>query len=291
MIKKILLLALVSIGCSLEAQGVLVKEVSDAMVTPDPSAILHIESANKGFLYPRVSLDHKTDKTLVTQPLEGTIVYNPKAEVNTLDNVGERLNFWHNNQWNKVFEERDGERNMPVLRMQSKSVNPAVAVTDFPAQSPSFQFESAPSDNSNWVDLGISMDVNITNPTNNNRVVVEGMAAVNNRQAMGFQFAIGIFVNKKLKVVRKFYEGETGSCAWRKFNVSGVFQNLPQGTNKVEVYAMNLPKVGDVYDRIIYGGGAAEVYNPTVTNPARCGNLNATVTKVYLNIQSSEVKL
>lgn len=43
---------------------------------PDNSAILHLESANKGFLLPMVSLTTETDAATIPIPAKGLVVYN-----------------------------------------------------------------------------------------------------------------------------------------------------------------------------------------------------------------------
>lgn len=57
---------------------------SDAQVgigttTPHNSSILDVESSNKGFLPPRVSLTSVNDVTTITSPAEGLMVYSPAS--------------------------------------------------------------------------------------------------------------------------------------------------------------------------------------------------------------------
>ena len=47
---------------------------------PDPSSILHIESANRGVLLPKVNLQDLKDKNTVYNPTEGLLVYNKRDD-------------------------------------------------------------------------------------------------------------------------------------------------------------------------------------------------------------------
>lgn len=57
--------------------------------SPDPSAVVHIESNNKGVLFPRVSLLSLNDSSTILNPANGLIVYNNGA---TLDGPGVYIN-------------------------------------------------------------------------------------------------------------------------------------------------------------------------------------------------------
>lgn len=113
-----------------------------------------------------------------------------------------------------------------------------------------------------------------------NLVTVEGMSQINNTSnASSYQFAVGIFVDNELKVVRKFYGYSTNAtCLWKKFNVSGVFENLSVGSHVVKVYAYNLPKLSNNYSNITYGGAAS----------TSCNNLNEDMARIFLTAQVAE---
>jgi hypothetical protein len=135
-----------------------------------------------------------------------------------------------------------------------------------------------------WTDLNVSTVINVTKTTNTNLVTVEGMSQINNTDnASSYQFAIGVFVNEggveKLKIVRKFNAYSTNAtCLWKKFNLSGVFENLSIGNHTVKVYAYNLPKMSNNYSNITYGGSASN----------NCNNLNTEMAKIYITAQLAQ---
>ncbi|PIF45687.1 hypothetical protein CLU96_2697 [Chryseobacterium sp. 52] len=79
---------------------------------PDNSAALHVQSANKGLLIPRVSLSGATDITTISKPANGLLVYNLTdanngTPLNTTDDViKNRLYSFSNGRWN-VFVNAD----------------------------------------------------------------------------------------------------------------------------------------------------------------------------------------
>ncbi|WAC11820.1 C1q-like domain-containing protein [Dyadobacter pollutisoli] len=69
--KLILLITALVFHHTIFAQGVGINTTS-----PDPSAALDIQSTNKGILIPKVSLTSLIDKTTITAPANGLLVYN-----------------------------------------------------------------------------------------------------------------------------------------------------------------------------------------------------------------------
>jgi len=61
----------------------------------DPSAILHVESSNKGVLLPKVSLTSATDQTTIASPAVGLLVFN--TGTGGLSPAG--YYFWDGTQW------------------------------------------------------------------------------------------------------------------------------------------------------------------------------------------------
>jgi len=60
----------------------LIAQTGIGTATPDPSAILHVESTNKGVLLPQVSLQSFTDNTTITNPANGLAVFNTSSLLN-----------------------------------------------------------------------------------------------------------------------------------------------------------------------------------------------------------------
>lgn len=61
----------------------------------NPSAILHVESSNKGVLFPNVALTSSTDQTTIASPATGLMVYNTGTA--GLSPAG--YYFWNGTQW------------------------------------------------------------------------------------------------------------------------------------------------------------------------------------------------
>lgn len=51
-------------------------QVGIGTTSPDPSAILHLESNSKGFLLPRIALTSSTDAVTIPTPVAGLLIYN-----------------------------------------------------------------------------------------------------------------------------------------------------------------------------------------------------------------------
>lgn len=64
-----------------------------------PSAVLDIESANKGVLFPRVNLTSTTDAVTIASPAEGLTIYNTATAGTAPNNVTPGYYFWNGTQW------------------------------------------------------------------------------------------------------------------------------------------------------------------------------------------------
>lgn len=133
-------------------------------------------------------------------------------------------------------------------------------------------------DATNWQDLNVSSIINVANPLNINIVNVDGFSQINNNKPSNYQFAIGIFVDGKLKLMKKFIaDSKADNCSSKEFNVEGVLENLPVGEHEVKVYAYNFPKLSDSYSSITYGG-----------NASGCSKTNQEKSNINLSVQVSE---
>lgn len=274
--KTLIILALNSLFIGLSAQGtssVLITENQSGVIKPDASAILHVSSNSKGFLFPRVALTSNKDIITVPNPIDGVTVYNTT--------IG-KFNYWFNKQWNKSYEAEDALSILPITTNYVGSSSDTTISSTFPSTMPLFTLNS---NTNGWTYLGVTTTTTNTNPNNTNYIICEGMTGINNDiQSTDYQFAIGVFIDKKLKLVKKYYnEKGTNACSWKKFNLSGVvFENLPVGNHVVEVYGYNLPKKNPnstIYTQIAYGGTTSV-----------CDNLNTFPAKIFLTVQVTEIK-
>ena len=259
-------------SASAQNKGVLITEKSTNVIKPDASAALHVEHNKKGFLMPRVALTSNTDQVTVPTPVDGVTVYNTNSG---------KFNYWYNNQWNTAFEAEDAIKILPVTQNFVASSSSTVVSSSFPTSAMPLFNEG---DNATgWIDLGVSKTITVTNAVNSNFFLTEGMAQIT-YDSDKFQFAIGIFIDGKLAIVRKFYNSTTGGCIWKKFNLSGVFKNLSVGTHTVKVYAYNLPvPSGSSYTSISYGGPNPNPRNGR-TSSGYCENINETVAKIFFEV-------
>lgn len=152
-----------------------------------------------------------------------------------------------------------------------------ITVSDFPLTKPEFKADSSPK---GWTDLHVSAVIKVKSAANLNLVDVDGFTQINNVSGeSSYQFAIGVFVDNQLKIVKEFNENSKGgTCNSATFDLSGVFENLSVGEHTVKVYAYNLPKTSSNYSAITYGGSAS----------GSCSLLDNEDAKIHLSVQYSE---
>ena len=268
--KKLFIQLLFIFSLNIIYSQVLITTNTELGIEPHPSSALHLSDNNKGLLIPRIPLLDETDQITVPTPTDGVLVYNTTKG---------KFNFWNNNRWNRNFETVDGLDIIQVTNNVTGSSSNTTILNTFPASMPLFALNS---NTTGWTNLGTSTTINTTRSTNTNYIIAEGMTQINNTNESGkqYQFAIGIFVDGQLKIVRKYYEnGGTFTCTWKKFSISGVFYDLTIGNHLVEVYGINLPRVGSTtgFNSVSYGG-------PNGT----CSNINQDMARIYLTAQVTQ---
>lgn len=245
---------------------------SDVNSKPHRSAILEISDDRTGVLFPRVGLLNDKDKVTVPTPVPGLVLYNTTIR---------KMNFWENSKWNKNFEIEDAQPYISsIFNYSSSSATPTV-ITGFPNYMQLFTMGTGPA---GWTDLKVN--VPITPKKLNNTIFIsgEGMVQLNNpNYPNSFQFAIAIFVDNQLKIVRKYKFEDITACPWKKFEISGQFSDLsPNVSHNIKMYGYNLP--------LIYTGYGPE-YGSSLTyggNSNGCGNLNQDMAKIFLTAQLTE---
>jgi len=81
----------------LRAQSVVISETES---TPDPSAILDVQSTEKGVLVPRVTLESISSSDPVTDPAEGLLVYNSSGD------LPKGFYYWDSSEWVYVLNSK-----------------------------------------------------------------------------------------------------------------------------------------------------------------------------------------
>lgn len=89
----------------------------------------------------------------------------------------------------------------------------------------------------------------------------------NTTTGTAFSYAIGLFVNGQLRIVRKYDRENSGSCSWNKFDLSSVFYNLPKNAvQTIKVYGRNLRRGSTrAMTSITYGGNVNNCDNSTIS--------------------------
>lgn len=235
---------------------------------PDPSAALHIADDKRGVLLPQVPLLNLTDIVTVPTPVQGLVAYNTTTQ---------KTNFWSAGQWNRLFGVSDGAAIIKQTTNFTGASTASTTIGSFPVTVPLFNVNDS---TTGWTNLNASSTITITKTSNTNYIITEGMVQINNDEANNqeFQFAIGVFVNGQLKLASKYTAvGKQYVCNWRKFNLAGVFNDLPVGNHTVEVYGRNLPKVTSAYTLVTYGG-----------NTTNCTNINNDMARVFVTAQVTQ---
>lgn len=75
-----------------------------------PSAVLDIESANKGVLFPRVNLTSTTDAVTIASPAEGLTIYNTATAGTAPNNVSPGYYYWNGTKWTKVATDSESSK-------------------------------------------------------------------------------------------------------------------------------------------------------------------------------------
>lgn len=237
---------------------------------PEPSAILEISDMKRGVLIPRVALLNNKDQITVPTPKNGVTVYNTSTS---------KFNFWEAAQWNRNFEINDA---LPYIssttNFSANSVTP-VDIIGFPTSMKLFNLNN---NTNGWTNLNVTVPIKPKKASNTVVIQGEGMVQLDNpNYANSFQFAIAIFVDNQLKIVRKYKFEDITACPWKKFEISGQFLDLtPNVVHDIKIYGINLPLTYTDYGygtRLTYGGKASG-----------CSNLNQDVAKIYLTAQLTE---
>lgn len=242
--------------------------------TPDPSAVLEIRDTGAGFLFPRADFNGTFDDDQIP-------VQNPVHGLTLLDTGSDRLYFWDTNispnRWIRNFRVSDAEAILQKTINYSANSTSGVVINNWPNTPPSTTEDSGIN---NWTYLGVEVEITPTEAVNDVFISAEGMAQLNNTNTDYYSFAIGLFVDGQLKVVRKFYAGEDSACTWKKFEVNGLFANMTPGDHTVRLYARNVRKSSGT-------GNLALHYGDRATN-GTCTNMNENMARIFLTAQLTE---
>lgn len=267
---KVLIYAIIFIPTLFLSQVV----ISDKVATPvvDNSAVLKLDSNDKGLLYPRVALASNTDIVTVPSPQNGYIVFN----TNTSATLPQSLVNFESGKWLATLNKEQVAAKLDVITIAS-AVSPGnIIITGY---SPGVI--TLGTGTTGWTSLGINESRTFTRVNNSFAFTVEGMTQIDKTTNEFYEYAIGIFVDDKLVVTRKYHKNaENFTCSWHKFKLNGLVNNLSLGSHTIKVMAKTFLQPQTHPRKSIYYGGVA--HYSSSGNPL-CDNMSNFMSKIILN--------
>lgn len=236
----------------------------------DNSAILKLDSDKKGVLYPRIPLISNTDVTSVPNPQNGNIVFN----TNTSPTLPQTVTYFDDGKWNAVYTKEQITSKLDLVSVSSVSSPGSIAITGFTPGAISLGTGT-----SGWTSLGITDTKTFSRTKNSLAFTIEGMTQLDKSTNQFYEYAIGIFVDDKLVVVRKYHkQAESFTCSWHKFILNGVVNDLSIGSHTIKVMARNISSTTNSSTQQIVYGGVARYENGTP-----CDNMSKFLSKISLS--------
>ncbi|MCD0477387.1 hypothetical protein LPB90_02890 [Chryseobacterium sp. LC2016-29] len=267
--KKIFnIILVVSIPCMFFSQVVITDKATPAL---DNTAVLKLDSDKKGFLLPRIPLTSNMDATTVLNPQNGNIVFN----TNSTSSLPQTVTYFEVDRWNAVYTKDLLQPKLDVVNSSSVSSTASTTITGFTPGAINLG-----SGITGWVSLGVTDSKTITRIHNSFAFTVEGMTQLDASANEYYEYAIGVFVDDVLVVVRKYHkQKEDFTCSWNKFILNGVVNNLSIGNHSIKVMARNISSTSNLAtQKIVYAGAA------TRSDGGTCDNMSSFLAKISLNI-------
>ena len=257
----------VSIPCMFFSQVVITDKTTPAL---DNTAVLKLDSDKKGFLLPRIPLTSNMDATTVLNPQNGNIVFN----TNATSSLPQTVTYFEVDRWNAVYTKDLLQPKLDVVNISSVSSTASTTITGFTPGAINLG-----SGITGWVSLGVTDSKTFTRIHNSFAFTVEGMTQLDASTNEYYEYAIGVFVDDVLVVVRKYHkQKEDFTCSWNKFILNGVVSNLSIGNHSIKVMARNISSTSNLStQKIIYGGQA------TRSDGSICDNMSSFLAKITLN--------
>jgi len=267
--KKLLNIILLTAFYTVSFSQVVITDKSVA--TLDNTAVLKLDSDKKGFLLPRIPLTSNMDVTTVPSPQNGNIVFN----TNPTSSLPQTIKYFEVDRWNALYTKEQLQPKLDLVNTSSVSANAPTVITGFNSGSINLGSGTA-----GWVSLGITDSKNFTRTRNSFAFTVEGMTQLDASKNQYYEYAVGIFVDDILVVVRKYHkQKEDFTCSWHKFILNGVVNNLSVGNHTIKVMARNISSTTNLpTQKIIYGGPATRSDNGNA-----CENMSSFLSKISLN--------
>lgn len=236
----------------------------------DNSAVLKLDSDKKGVLYPRIPLTSNVDITTVPNPQNGNIVFN----TNSTSTLPQTVAYFESGKWNALYTKDQIGSQLDLVNVSSVSSAGNVTITGFTPGAISLGTGTA-----GWTSLGITDTKVFSRPKNSLAFAIEGMTQLDRSTNQFYEYAVGIFVDDQLVVVRKYHKNaENFTCLWHKFILNGVVNNLSIGSHTIKVMARNISSsTNSATQQVIYGGVAR------YENGNACDNMSNFLSKISLS--------
>jgi len=237
----------------------------------DDTAVLKLDSDKKGFLLPRIPLTSNMDVTTVQSPQNGNIVFN----TNSTSSLPQTVTYFEVDRWNSLYTKEQIQPKLDIVNISSVSSSASTIITGFNPGAINLGSGTA-----GWTSLGVIDSKAFTRVNNSFAFTVEGMTQLDASVNEYYEYAIGIFVDDVLVVVRKYHkQKENFTCSWHKFILNGVVSNLSIGNHSIKVMARNISSTSNSpTQKIVYGGPATRAENGSV-----CDNMSGFLAKISLN--------
>lgn len=243
------------------------------------SDALKISSPNKGILIPNVSLQNAVAPATGLAPIgtttEPLLVYNNNPQ------TIKGFYVWKNG-WSPLLNSNNVTAFLGLIN-STTVVSNANSIDNTQDGQNSYAFDEAPTVHGWKLIPGLSKNVTVNSPNNNVTVNVNGimqitLPASNQTSTYSNSFAVAIFVDNKLKIVRNFILSAT-QCTYTDFSIMGILQNLSVGNHNIAVYETYRANVTstNVNANLNFGSKASV-----------CSNLSDDMGRSTMNIQITE---
>ncbi|APD07286.1 hypothetical protein UJ101_01775 [Flavobacteriaceae bacterium UJ101] len=222
--------------------------------TPHKSAVLHLETNNKGLMVPKINLNHSKDLTTISNPLASLLVYN----TNDTEIGGKGLYYWTGTQWTFFFNSSNLNSLLGITKFESTQATNTYTVNHFSGETP----YSNGSGTTGWTMIDdIDFDIEIDRVDNESVISFTGMLQSNNTEANDFTAGLGIFVDDKLIASKALSVQSSESCSFREFTINGTISDLSIGTHNIKVGVQNRQSYSGGTYSVTYGGNAPDCPN------------------------------
>ncbi len=170
----------------------------------DNNTMLKLASNDQGILFPRIALQSTTDITTIPNPREGLVVFN----INNENNLTYGFYFYDGAKWTNIFNDDKVKSSFDLIENKTKETSSVTVIDTFPTIVETFRLGTG---TSGWHNINLTENIDLERVNNTVSISVEGMTQINNTQANTYQYAIGVFVDGSLQIVRKFAQSPLGS--------------------------------------------------------------------------------